>query len=130
VSSPHDALFKQVFGNTDHARGALPRDILLVNEHVEPDALQALLERAVGPEAKDTIMTAGERLIQQGERQGLERGERQGERRLLLRQLRRRFDQAVDGAVEQRVVTASPEQIEIWAERVLSAMTLDELLAD
>jgi hypothetical protein len=29
------------------------RHILLVNDHVEPEALQALLEREIGPEAKE-----------------------------------------------------------------------------
>jgi len=102
------------------------RYILLVNDHVEPTALQAFLGRVAGPDAKDTIMTAGERLIQQGE----ERGIQKGERALLLRQLRKRFGHHVDTDVEQRVATASAEQIAIWAERVLSAATLAELLAD
>jgi hypothetical protein len=72
--------------------------------------------------------------VEQGVRQGLEQGVRQGleqgERKLLLRQLRRRFGGEVDGEIERRVATATVEQIEIWAERVLSAGTLVELLAD
>jgi hypothetical protein len=32
--------------------------------------------------------------------------------------------------IEQRVVTASIEQLETWADRVQSAATLTELLAD
>jgi hypothetical protein len=35
-----------------------------------PEALQALLEREIGPEAKDTIMTAGQQLIEQGRKEG------------------------------------------------------------
>jgi hypothetical protein len=54
----------------------------------------------------------------------------QGERKLLLRQLRRRFGAEVDGETERRVAVAPAEQIEVWAERVLSAATLTELLAD
>jgi len=54
----------------------------------------------------------------------------EGERKLLVRQLRRRFGAEVDGEVERRVAAAPAEQIEIWAERVLSALTLAELLAD
>jgi hypothetical protein len=53
-----------------------------------------------------------------------------GERKLLLRQLRRRFGAEIDGETERRVTAASAEQIEVWAERVLSAATLAELLAD
>jgi hypothetical protein len=54
----------------------------------------------------------------------------QGERKVLLRLLRRRFGATVDGEIERRVAAAPTEQIEIWAERVLSAATLAELLAD
>jgi hypothetical protein len=79
-----------------------------------------------GAEAKDTVMTAGERLIQEGEERGIQRGERA----LLLRLLRKRFGNQVDGPTERRVEAASSEQIAIWAERVLSAATLAELLAD
>src|SRR3954454_12110951 len=54
------------------------RYILEVNEHVEPEELQGLLERDLGAEAKDAIMTAGQRLIEQGRQQGIEQGRQQG----------------------------------------------------
>jgi len=50
------------------------RYILEVNEQVRPEALQALLEREIGPETKDTIVTAGQELIEQGRKQGIEQG--------------------------------------------------------
>ena len=79
-------------------------------------------------------MTAGERLIQQGEERGLQKGLQQGiqqgERALLLRLLRKRFGNQVDDATERRLEAASTEQITTWADRVLSAATLAELLAD
>jgi predicted transposase/invertase (TIGR01784 family) len=98
------------------------RYILEVNEQVRPEALQALLEREIGPETKDTIVTAGQQLIEQGRQQGI-----QG---LVLRQLRQRFGEQVDTHVERRIATASVEQIETWSMRVLSAATLAEVLAD
>jgi len=61
---------------------------------------------------------------------GIYEGLEQGERRILLRQLRRRFGSQVDGEAERRLEGASAEQIEVWAERVLSVATLAELLAD
>lgn len=100
--------------------------ILEVHDHVEREVLQALLERELGPEAKEAIVTAGQQLIEQGRREG----RREGECALLLRQLRRRFGDAVNADVEQRIATASIEQIDTWTERVLSAATLTELLAD
>lgn len=99
------------------------RYILEVSEHVGSDALQALLEREIGPEAKDTIVTTGQQLIQQGIEQGMKRGGQ----RVLLHMLRQRFGKAVDADAEQRVATASLEEIEAWALRVPSAATLADV---
>ena len=74
---------------------------------------------------QDIVETWRREAVQEGIEQGVER-----ERKLLLRLLRRRFGAEVDGAIERRVAAAHAEQIEIWAERVLSASTLAELLAD
>jgi predicted transposase/invertase (TIGR01784 family) len=110
------------------------RYILEVNEHVGPGALQSLLERDLGPEAKDAIMTAGQQLIEQGIAQGIaqgiEKGRRQGVQEVLLRLLRQRFGNEVTAHVEQRIATASVEENEAWSARVLSAATLSELFAD
>ena len=99
------------------------RYILEVNEHVAPEALQALLERDIGPEAKDIVVTAGQQLIEQGRKEGRQEGRQQGFQEVLLRQLRLRFGAQVDAQVEQRIMTASVEQIETWSIRVLSAAT-------
>jgi predicted transposase/invertase (TIGR01784 family) len=63
------------------------RYILEVNERVSPEALQALLEREIGPETKDTIVTAGQQLIEQGIKQGIEQGIEQGITRGIVRSL-------------------------------------------
>ena len=75
---------------------------------------------------QDIVETWRREAVQEGVKQGLE----QGERKLLLRQLRRRFGAEVDGEIERRVAMASAEQVEVWAERVLSTGTLAEILAD
>ncbi|HEY0477977.1 MAG TPA: Rpn family recombination-promoting nuclease/putative transposase [Kofleriaceae bacterium] len=108
------------------------RYILMVNDHVEPEALQALLEREVGPEAKDTIMTAGERLVEQGIQQGIQQ-RIQRERTILLRLLRQRFGDDVTADVEHRLAMASVDQVDAWTERVLAATErglVDATLAD
>ena len=48
---------------------------------------------------------------------------------MLLRLLRQRFGDAVDAHVEQRIATASIEQIDLWTVRILSAATLAEVFA-
>jgi predicted transposase/invertase (TIGR01784 family) len=106
------------------------RYILEVNEHVRSEALQALLEREIGPEAKDTIVTAAQQYIEQGRQQGIQQGIQRGESAVLLRLVRQRFGDAVDPQIEQRIATASIEQLDTWTARVLSAATLAELLAD
>ena len=78
---------------------------------------------------QDIVETWRREAIQEGVKQGLEQG-LERERKLLLRLLRRRFGTAVDAEAERRIAAAPAEQIEIWAERVLSAATLTELLAD
>jgi hypothetical protein len=74
-------------------------------------------------DTQDIVERWRQEAFQQGERAGFQ----EGERAVLLRQLRRRFSAQVDAVVELRVATASTEQIETWAERVLSATTLAEL---
>jgi len=79
---------------------------------------------------REAIQEGVEQGVKQGLEQGVKQGLEQGERKVLLRQLRRRFGAEVDGEIERRVAAAPAEQIEIWAERVLSAVTLAEILAD
>ncbi len=55
-------------------------------------------------------------------------GKTEGEARLLLKQLGLRFSDPSE-AVRTRVETATPEQLDLWAERVLTAKTLDEVFA-
>jgi hypothetical protein len=69
-------------------------------------------------------------IVETWRREAIQEGLEQGERKLLLRQLRRRFGAEIDGETERRVAVAPAQQIEVWAERVLSAATLTELLAD
>jgi hypothetical protein len=45
------------------------------------------------------------------------------------RQLRRRFGAQADSEIERRVAGASSEQIERWADQVLTATSLGELWA-
>lgn len=77
-------------------------------------------------DTQDLVENWRREAVQEGVQQGLE----QGERKVLLRLLRRRFGAEVDGEIERRVAAASAEQVEVWTERVLSAATLAELLAD
>lgn len=97
-------------------------------------------------QAKVTLVTIAQQLIEQGYRQGFEQGYRQGVeqeyrqgveqgveqaiRHVLLRLLQQRFGAEVDQRIEKRIDTASREQLEVWVMRVLSAPDLADVFAD
>ena len=81
---------------------------------------------------QDIVELWRQEAVQEGFQQGERAGFQQGERAVLLRLLRRRFGHEVDVHAEQRVATASidqVEQVETWTERVLTVATLAELFA-
>jgi hypothetical protein len=87
-------------------------------------------EVSASPDAPGRLGMDTQDIVENWRREAIQEGLEQGERKLLLRMLRRRFGAAVDGETERRVAAAPAEQIEVWAERVLSATSLAELLAD
>jgi len=127
------------------------RYIFAVNERFAPEELMGLLVQAVGEEGKKEMASVADQLRAEGERKGLARGEVEGERkglargqlegerkglargqlegqrRLLLKQLRARFGDLPEIAVA-RVNAADNAQLDLWAERVLSAPTLADVL--
>jgi hypothetical protein len=98
-----------------------------VQEGVERE--RRLLLQMLGRQDQGSPMNTQD-IVQTWRREAIEEGLEQGERKVLLRQLRRRFGAEVDGEIERRVTAAPAEQLEVWAERVLSVTTLTEVLAD
>jgi hypothetical protein len=72
-------------------------------------------------------MTIAEQFREEGIARGVAEGKTSGMVELLLRQLRRRFGNLSE-ATEARVRNASSEDINAWAERILTAVSLDEVL--
>ncbi|MGE0706727.1 MAG: Rpn family recombination-promoting nuclease/putative transposase [Planctomycetota bacterium] len=81
------------------------------------EELSAELSRSAGPDAGRQAMNYLEQL------------ELKGERRLLLRLLRKRFG-SLPAELEQRVESASQTELERWADRVLTAASLEEVFAE
>jgi hypothetical protein len=54
----------------------------------------------------------------------IEKGLQQGEATVLVRQLTKRFG-VLPAAVQDRLAQASTAQLEVWAERILDAETLE-----
>jgi predicted transposase/invertase (TIGR01784 family) len=105
------------------------RYIFTVNDRFQPEELVARLTAAVGESEKEEIVTVADQLIEQGRRKGLQQGHREGQREMLLRQLRVRFGALPESAVAQ-IDAADGAQLETFAERVLTAASLAEALAE
>lgn len=98
----------------------------------EPRNIQQFAQ-LIGPIAEDAYMTSAEQLTQQVReeslKEGLKEGRREGQAQLLLRQLSLRFGD-LPRTIQQRIHEAPGADLERWAERVLGARSLDEVLAD
>ncbi len=101
------------------------RYIYLVSDRLEVEDLLALVAKEVGDEIAEDAVTLGERLIEQG----VQKGEQQGRRSMLLRLLRLRFGELPSPALA-RINAADMPQLDLWADRVLTAASLADVLAD
>lgn len=66
--------------------------------------------------------------IQEGLQRGMQQGMQQGERAVLKRQLTRRFG-PLPGWAQARLDAADVTTLEQWADRVLEAETLEQVLS-
>lgn len=109
---------------------AVLRYALQVSE-VDVGALRTLVGTHLGKPAEEAVMTTAEKLEQQGIAKGEARGRAEGEARgraaLVLKQLTLKFG-TLSPAVAERVQTASTADLDLWAERILSASTLEDVL--
>ncbi len=81
--------------------------------------LKRLATTTMGEDVEEEIVTLADRLR--------EEGRQKGERKLLLKLLTLRFGKLPEAALA-RVNAAGVEQLEAWAERVLTALTLAEVI--
>jgi flagellar biosynthesis/type III secretory pathway protein FliH len=95
------------------------------------------IERGLQQGLEQGVLKGIEQGIEQGVLKGLEQGMQRGivqgielgESRVLERQLVKRFGPLTD-ATSQRLKTATTEQLERWADRILDAPTLSEVFSD
>ncbi len=93
--------------------------------------IQRRVIETVGAVAEKAMATIAEQLRQegrqQGRQQGRQEGRQEGQRGVVLKQLRVRFGEVPDRVVA-RVDAATSEQLDRWAERILTAKSIDEVL--
>lgn len=104
------------------AMAAVWRYLLSVHEAIEERVLPALTA-ALDEEQRQDMATIAEQLIEKGERKGMEKGQRA----IVQRLLERRFGPLPPEALA-RLARAVPSELEQWAERLLVAATLSEVL--
>jgi hypothetical protein len=116
-------------GRKRAARGVLVSILRYIFEtsRTEPDKLRGLLARQLGRKQAEAIMTTAEMLRREGRKEGEARGELSGKRELLLRLLRQRFGR-LPATTTARIDKAAAADLTRWADRMLTAASLDEVL--
>lgn len=99
------------------------RYIVTANNPADPQELVKQLLAVVGKQEEREIMSIADWYEDRGRQAGL----KMGARNLLLKLLRARFG-ALPAAAEARIQAADAAKLDAWAERVLTAATLDEVL--
>ena len=78
--------------------------------------------------------TLAERWMEQGKKEGEKEGKKEGKLEgqgvMLKRQLHKRFGNIMDIRIQERLRNATPEQFELWADRILDAKSIEEIFAE
>ena len=92
--------------------------------------LQDIAHRTLSVGKEDTIMTLAQRLESKGMQKGMQKGELKGRSVMLNRLFRKRFGEFLDPYIQEKLRNASPEQLDRWAERILDAATIEDVIKD
>lgn len=111
-----------VLSDPDDCRLAITY-ILKIQAEASREVAEAL-KPALNANALEVAVTAVNQIHAEGREQGRKEGVLEGERRVLLRQLRRKFG-TLPADSEQRIAEAKQSELELWAERVLEAESLE-----
>ena len=104
---------------------------LSLNMDIEQGVVHDLIKEHVPRDKEGKIMTIAEQWKQEGEARGLQKGEVIGRQAILQRQLNKRFGQNIlDFHLQEQLRKATPEQLDLWAERILDAKSIDEVFKD
>jgi hypothetical protein len=97
---------------------------LLETTQLSAERCEKLFVEILGRDGERPMKTTADKLREEGKEVGLS----QGQARVLLTQLRRRFG-ALTQAQQDRITTATSDQLEAIALRILDATSIDEALA-
>jgi hypothetical protein len=108
------------------ALDVVARYILEVSELTAGD-LRSVLESGLTSHEVEAVMTGAEKLREEGRSQGRAEGRVEGKAEVVLKLLTLRFG-VLPASIEARVRAASVHELDRFAERVLSAGSLDDVL--
>ena len=124
-------LVREVHGAADggEALSMVLRYVLLKTE-VAPEAVERFVVQEVGEQAREVYVTAAQRIAEEalarGHAEGRAEGKAEGKAELVARLLQLRFGE-LPQSVQDRLASATVEQLDTWAERVLTAPSLDSV---
>ena len=94
---------------------------------IDAEVVQNIAENTLSTNKRDTIMTLAERLHHKGRLEG----RHEGCQKVLQRLLAKRFgDSVLNITVQERLRSATPEELDTWAERILDAATIDDIFTE
>ncbi len=94
-----------------------------------PDVQRLLTRRFPDPAMKNKFVSTAQQLRNEGKAEGKDEGKVEGKASILLRQITRRFGEP-EAEVVERLHRATRDELDLWADRILDAASLDELFAD
>jgi predicted transposase/invertase (TIGR01784 family) len=98
---------------------------------IDHGVVHELVKQHLSANKEDSIMTLAEQWLQEGLKKGRLEGRMEGRGAILNRLLSKRFGQDIlDIRMQERLRTATPEQLDLWAERILDARTIDEVFTE
>lgn len=98
---------------------------------IDRDVMHTIVRETLGPGKEETVMTIAERLRSEGRMQGQTEGEVLGRYAVLQRQLAKRFGLSIlDLRTQERLRTATAGQLDLWAERILDARTIEDVFRE
>ena len=109
------------------ALAAVVRYILHTSE-TKPQGLQDLF-RKLGPKVEEAYMTGAQILTQQARAEGEAKGKAEGKAELVIKQLELKFG-SLSAEQAAHIRTASLDDLDRFAERVVTATSLDQVFAD
>ena len=97
------------------------------------DRFEDIVMQHLDEEQKKPFVSKADSLLMRGRKEGREEGREEGRREerraLVIRQLTLRFGE-LPAAVRSRLDAADADQLSTWAERLVTASSLEEVLGD